>query len=206
MTEEAIRVTLPSGAAGIQRVHDNLGKYEALFLEEKNPVFVWEAVGWCHQEGLDFPDWVREYLGGCAKRLMENTNALKIRDVLPRVFGFKNEKKPGRQQRALLEMFESERFPMQFAVQIFSDENRTPTEARERAREIVYGSSVKEDGDLRQELRKFFGDKLAPRTNAAWRIKIVPWLWENRHFYPTRYPQLPSPDAIFITYFGDTPN
>lgn len=43
-----------------------------LFGESKNPCFVWEAIQFCEEMKLDYPNWVREYLKTASVNLLHN--------------------------------------------------------------------------------------------------------------------------------------
>ena len=57
-----------------------------------NPAYVWWAINICTRQDtqIEFPEWVSQYLAGCAQRMMSSNAAAQsdLRKVLPQILGF----------------------------------------------------------------------------------------------------------------------
>ena len=89
-----------------------------LFGHTGNPYYAWAAIGNCIKHKIEFPEWLLEYLGGCAERMSsdEMKAASDLRKVLPSIFGFPQKPKgPGN----LLDPDADPRDTLAFALRFF---------------------------------------------------------------------------------------
>jgi hypothetical protein len=161
-----------------------------------HPYNVWRAIHVCARHDRPFPKWIRSYLSLCAKRMMDEAKSKDSQDLraaLPRVFGF-----PARRGRGHpLRPYGDEEYGV--ASSLFADkiaEGFKPADARRIALDYLDKSPAKtiDDKTFMTHLKKFYGVKKAPRTNAEWRKLINTWYIETfgllekefRELYPDK--------------------
>ena len=141
-------------------------------LETGNPYYLWEAIGICIEDGLEFPSWVRDYLAMVAENMTSPWAKREhdLRKVLPSILGF--DMKRGRHlldsdpitdDRGLL--------AIRFAIQI--QRGTEPKAALANVREAADRSLAdKDDRTLLSYIKKHFDIADTPRTRAQWEAAI----------------------------------
>jgi hypothetical protein len=121
------------------------------FLATRSPWFAWQAIQRCIKNKREFPDWVVEYLAGCAERMQSDRvrQASDTRKELPWVFGIK-----GRldQNSELLREWAERAFALQFACLVRQGDH--PVDARRDAATDIYGKFEEALGD--ETFRRIF--------------------------------------------------
>jgi hypothetical protein len=143
----------------------------------KNPYFVWEAIDICNTRQWELPDWVRAYLVSCARRMMSEdaVQASDLRKILPEVLGFPRKRGPGNLLKPDGDVGKYFSAAVMFAVEI--EKGAEPSAALRTASEYLDKEVADkiDDKTLRGHIRKLFGVKNAPRTNADWQREIGAW-------------------------------
>jgi hypothetical protein len=87
-----------------QKLWFRLGTLETLYVDTKNPFFVWVAWEIISKHKFEIPEWVLEYFDQCATNLLAvaDTDAPKDANAVTRAIGFKCEKGAGSFQDASL--------------------------------------------------------------------------------------------------------
>ena len=143
-----------------------------------NPFFVWVAIAWCAKLKCDLPDWVLDYLNGCATRMLskEARQSNDFRKILPRVMGFP--KKHGRGAHPLRQDLEPgcdkqfKKAVWAFGMEIFK--GAKPAAAlRDAANALPSKLSETDDKTLRRQIKMEFGVTNSPRTNAEWQHALT---------------------------------
>ena len=140
----------------------------------KNPYYVWRAIKICTSEGKEFPNWVCRYLGGCAKKMMsaEAVAASDLRKVLPGIMGFSLKRGRGNLLKPHGEYLRYLDAAIRFGQEILK--GARPKTALGSAFETldVNASDQMDEKTLQSHIKKFFGVRNAPRTNAEWQEAI----------------------------------
>jgi hypothetical protein len=139
------------------------------------PYFAWQAIDVCIKDKRPFPDWVNDYLAGCAERMcderMQSERAKRASDVgktFQWIFNFPK-KKPGPgglfdpDRELLKEMWKCE-FALNFANRLYQGDD--PVEARGNAGNEMFPD--KDDRTLQRYLREQFQLKKLPRSIGEW--------------------------------------
>jgi hypothetical protein len=153
--------------------------FRAFWQDTGNPHYVWEAMDICAEHKRDFPDWVRGYLDQCARRMADAAQSKAshdLRAILPHVLGFPAKRGPGHPLRPD-EGFEVEYMTpaIVFATEILK--GCKATEALHSASKFLDQplADTIDDKTLLAHIKKHFGVKKAPRTNADWKKLIEAW-------------------------------
>jgi hypothetical protein len=162
-----------------------LKHFDALWKQSDNPYWVWEAVNLCAEHERQFPDWVRHYLNRCAARMMKAANSKTskdFREVLPHALGFRLKRGRGHPLRPDGDAYEYVHAAYEFAIAILNGSK--PTDALHKASTVLPRPLADKitDKTLRDHIKKLFGVKNAPRTNADWHEAIL--LWHIETFAP----------------------
>jgi hypothetical protein len=167
-----------------------------------NPLFVWVEIAYCLDGKDPLPEWVNEYLRQSGRRMLSKkaSDAPDLRSLLPWIFDFRGRRGPGQPFRALKEMRELERYPMEFAAQILSDAQPAPAQARSNAA-ITLSKHNKhpDDRTLQRHLTKFFKVKAAPQDNEGWRKIVVRWLLAH-YWYEGRAQKFPDLQELILQH------
>jgi hypothetical protein len=154
-----------------------------LWQDTDNPYYAWEAINICARHKCAFPDWVQSYLEQCAKRMMDagkSKASNDLRAILPGVFGFPKKRGPGHPLRPDGDEDGSYMFAaIVFAVAI--GDGQKPSQALHKASETLdqpLADNI-DDKTLLEHIKKFFGVKKAPRSNADWKGLIDSWYRET---------------------------
>jgi hypothetical protein len=186
---EADVKTVPGELSAFARFFDACASNPNLLLaacydnwqDTKNPSHMWHAIDICARHKCDFPDWIREYLGLCAKRMMAEAQSKASKDlraILPKVLGFPAKRGRGHPLRP----DGSEDYmtvAWAFAGEIAK--GRKPSDALSNASKVLHktlGDKI-DYKTLLGHIKKHFDLKKAPRTNAEWKKAISNWYLEN---------------------------
>jgi hypothetical protein len=149
--------------------------------DTKNPCHIWQAIDICARHRCDFPEWIRDYLGLCAKRMMEEAHSKASKDlraILPKVFGFPAKRGRGHPLRPDGDD-EYMTVAFAFATEIFKGSK--PSHALRNASKVLDRPLADkiDDKTLLGHIKKEFGLEKAPRTNAEWKTSIDNWYLER---------------------------
>jgi hypothetical protein len=146
------------------------------FGETGNPYYLWQAIGICIEDGLEFPNLVRDYLAIVAENMMSPWAKREhdLRKVLPYILGFDMKRgrhlldpEPVTDDRGLL--------AMRFATQI--QRGTEPKAALANVREAADCSLAdKDDRTLLSYIKKHFDITDTPRTREQWEAGIDAWM------------------------------
>jgi hypothetical protein len=161
-----------------------------LYKKTSDPRWAWRAIQDRIHRHEPFPDWILEYLDGCARGILRAKGDLG-RELVP-ALGFSGKSGPKRDDADLLMV---EQFAMAFAAEIF--QGTSAGKARKKAADRC--GAWKDDKDRKRRLKDFFGglpttDELKtiwPNTNLEWRLVISRWLLMHPG-YTEHYPGLPT--------------
>jgi len=180
------REQFPFGEALLAYFRDpdhSLPHDRAQWEETRNPYYVWEAIKTCGEHKREFPDWVRDYLIACAKRMLspESARSKDYRTVLPSILGFAHAKRgPGHplQPRGNEESDDYMCLAHAFSIEIQKTER--PADALGNALNSTsarWGERLqdKDDKTLKTNIAKYYGMKRVPRTADEWRRIIYLW-------------------------------
>jgi hypothetical protein len=160
------------------------------------PVFTWGQIRDCIRRNEEFPDYAKDYLVGCADRMLSDRARLSkdARKELPRIFGFLGIKGGLDPFRALHRDRLRCNFAARFAHWIL--QGKEPKDALVKARRDVYGNELLvksvhprqkrnqkqkaageekvnfSDKQLERDLQKDFQLKKLPRTREEWLPEI----------------------------------
>jgi hypothetical protein len=131
------------------------------------PYFAWWAIRICIKHKRQFPDWITDYLGECADRMLSD-DAKRISDArktLLWIFGFpKNRPGPGGLFKPGIEVLKDQ-FAVNFALRLHGGED-DPVKARgDAGDEFLPGT---EDRTLQRYLLEVFQLKKMPSTYDQW--------------------------------------
>jgi hypothetical protein len=149
--------------------------------ETKNPLHVWHAIDICARHKCDYPEWIRDYLALCAKRLMEEakSKAPRIsRTIFSKMFGFST--KRGRGHPLRLDGDDDYMIAAWAFAGKIAKGNKPSDALRDASRVLDKRLYDKiDDKTLLSHIKKYFGVKKAPRTNGEWKRLIDSWYLEN---------------------------
>jgi hypothetical protein len=137
-----------------------------LFGHTGNPYYAWSAIGDCIKHKMEFPEWLIEYLGQCAERMLsdEARAASDLRKVLPSIFGFPRKSSgPGR----LLDPDTDPRDTLSFALRFLrkvAEGHELPDALKEAS--IDTNCECADDKTLKHWVCENFGLKSWPRDRA----------------------------------------
>ena len=160
------------------------------------PVFTWWQIRDCIRRNEEFSDWIKDYLVGCADRMLSDKARLSkdARKELPWIFGFLGIKGGLDPSRALHRDRLKAKFAVYFAHWILR--GKEPEHALAKARRDVYGNELLvkmvhprqkrnqkqkaageeklnfSDKQLERDLQKAFRLKKLPRTREEWLPEI----------------------------------
>jgi hypothetical protein len=175
--------------------HQYLDSLKQIWIEQKNPFWVWVAIKTsCHNKH-SLPNWACDYLEDCADQLLSpKAFSGDFARKLPRMFGFSLKSGPRHPRKISARMLENERFAMAFAKHILNEEK--PSDARTSAANECEGRwPAADDKTLQAALRDHFKLERAPRIGRAWKKIIIRWLIDNP-LYRERYPDLPMINVL----------
>jgi hypothetical protein len=138
-----------------------------------NPLFVWWAIDICAKYKHELPQWVLDYLAGCAERMVsrEARKSAELRDILPRVLGFPA--RPGRGHHPLRPDNNAEYETAAYVFAEAIDEGVKPSTALQKAANALPRGLLEiDEKTLRRRIMKQFGVTSAPRTNADWKLAL----------------------------------
>jgi hypothetical protein len=140
-----------------------------------DPTFVWLAIDFCIKHKKPYPDWVTDYLGDVAQRMMsDDARAAKdLRAVLPGIMGFPAKQPgPGRPLDPSGGKDDAALLAGRFAIEIV-DRGLEPTEAlREAVKLLPPEVADRDEKTLWRWLMKAVDLKCRPSTNAEWRAAL----------------------------------
>jgi hypothetical protein len=157
---------------------NQLAHGRAFWEESGNPYYVWEAIDICAKNKLDLPPWVRSYLDLCARNMMnaaQSKASKDLRESLPGILSFPAKRGRGHPLRPDGEGTEYMTAAMVFAAEIAKGQK--PKDALHKASESLDRPLADDIGDktLLEHIKRQFGVKKAPRTNAEWNRLIRAW-------------------------------
>jgi hypothetical protein len=127
-----------------------------------NPYYAWWALNNCIKHKIEFPEWLIEYLGACAARMLssEARAASDLREVLPSILGFPRKRGPGK----LLDPDADPRDTLSFACRFLREiaEGRELSDALKEAA-VATNCEATDDKTLRHWIQENFGLKEWPR-------------------------------------------
>jgi hypothetical protein len=141
----------PASHQVVDDLHDAVRQLAKEFLATRSPWFAWAAIRRCIKHKREFPDWVIDYLGGCADRMQSERvrRTSDTRNELPWVFGIKG----GLDQNSeLLREWAERAFALKFALLV--GKGNHPVDARRDAAIDIYGKAEDAFGD--EVFRKLF--------------------------------------------------
>jgi len=173
-----------------------LNGFKSLWIEQKNPVWVWSAIKTSIRNHHSFPNWVCNYLEQCADQVLSpEASTHDFARKLPRMLGFTPTRGPKHQLKIGERMVRNERFAMKFAEHILN--GKKPSDARGAAANECRGRWQKaDDKTLQAALREHFKLKRAPVSKLVWQRIVIKWL-VNNPLYFHKYPDLPPLNALF---------
>ncbi len=170
---------------------DYLNSTKALWLEQGNPIWQWLAIQSSSHNKHPYPQWVCEYLGKAADRLLSgDVHGGDFARKLPAILGFQAKRGPRHPLKAFKRMLKIEQFAMKFAKHILA--GTKPSIARKDAACECdrYWGDV-DDKVLQGALREHFGLKRLPTSTLTLQQIVLNWLIANP-LYSVRYPDLPA--------------
>jgi hypothetical protein len=158
-----------------------MAHYCARWQDSGNPYYVWEAMDICSSRKLAFPDWVRCYLDQCAQRMVaaQTRTSKGLKEILPRVLGFPRKRGAWHPLQPEGKASEFMASAVVFATAI--EKGMRPTDALSEAY-MVLGQRQADKIDaktLREHIKKLYGVKKAPRSNAEWKALLRAWYLEK---------------------------
>jgi hypothetical protein len=149
----------------------------AAWNETRNPVFAWMAIDACSRGNIEFPEWVRLYLGDCAQRMLspDAEEASDVRKVLPSIMGFSLRRGPGNPLKPFGNDWQYTDAAITFMGGIAK--GAKPAAALRSAFDGLDSTAADkmDEKTLQSHIKKFFEVSRAPRTNAGWRQVILAW-------------------------------
>jgi hypothetical protein len=148
--------------------HHYLEGVKALWIEQKNPYWVWVAIKTSIRNDEPFPDWVCEYLEQVADQLLARGAASgDFARKLPQILGFRSKSGPKHPLKIGRRMLRNEEYAMKFAKHILM--GKTPKNARnDAANESDRYWREADDKTLQAALREHFKLRRAPSGNRVW--------------------------------------
>ena len=179
----------------LDKSHGYLNALRLLWIEDANPLWPIAAIASSYQNQHTLPNWVMEYLGPCAERMLAPESAKgDFARNMPRIFGFSPKAGPRHQLRAAKRMLHNEEFAMKFARHILL--GKEPSDARADAANELEGEwKETDDKVLQKAAREHFRPECSPRKTVHWQAIVIIWLIQNP-LYQIRYPYLPRLDAL----------
>jgi hypothetical protein len=149
--------------------------------ETGNPYYAWLAIDVCIEHQRTLPEWLRAYLGECAKRMLSEhaREAGDLRKVLPWALGFPNvldsEQRrcgPGNLLDPHPRGFERMMFALGFAIRL--EKGEEPLEAmRNACNEVFEGKEADaDDKTLQRWLLKEFDLERWPANTEQWKSVV----------------------------------
>ena len=186
--DKAQRLLAELDAAGPDWPVDRIRENPDIFVDEasrewmrtKNPYWAWSAIDFCESNDVEYPAWVKDYLAGCARRMLSDgaRETSDLRKSLPAILGFSLER--GRGHLLDPERVGKKYFPAAFNFAFEISKGASPKDALQRAFDALDpGEGNMEDKTLQSHVNKIFGVSQTPRTNAEWKRVIGPWMIEN---------------------------
>jgi hypothetical protein len=159
--------------------------YCTLWQESRDPYYVWSAINVCIDQDHEFPKWIRDYLGQCAKRMESSFEQAKDRrKVLPEIFGFYARRR-GRSQPLHPFGDVSDLKYLELAAAFAGEIAKAtdPLAALDAALsrpEISSDMLDRERKTLLSRITKEFGLQTVPSDADEWRDKIAAWFKANQ--------------------------
>ena len=169
---------------------------KALWIEQKNPYWVWVAVKTSIRNNDSLPDWVCKYLEEVADHLLSPDAASgDFARKLPRILGFHTKSGPNHPLKIRARMLRNEEFAMRFAKHILM--GKTPKNARnDAANESGQYWQDADDKSLQTALREHFKLNRAPVSTPSWQSIVIRWIFDNP-LALARYRDLPPLNELF---------
>jgi hypothetical protein len=176
--------------------HRYLDGFKYLWREQKNPIWVWNAIKTSVHNKHSLPNWVCDYLEECANQLLSSSAYTgDFARKLPRMLGFNLKSGPKHPLKISARMLKNEQFAMRFAKHILN--GKRPSDARSNAANECGGRWLEaDDKTFQTALRQHFKLKRVPKTGSAWKTIVIQWMTMNP-LYHSRYPDLPALNVIF---------
>lgn len=150
-----------------------------LWMEEVNPIRVWEAIVICNKHGFPFPPWISAYVDDCASRMTApDATRGDLRKALPKIVGFNM--KPGANLLSPNghDHDDDDLLALRFAIEIVALGSTTEDALSNACATLNPVLSTRDSRTLLRRIKKFFGIKSTPRTRAEWEAAIEPWFIE----------------------------
>ena len=176
--------------------HHYLEGVKTLWIEQKNPYWIWVAIKTSIRNDEPFPDWVCEYLEQVADQLLATGAASgDFARKLPQILGFRSTSGPKHPLKIGRRMLRNEEYAMKFAKHILM--GKTPKNARnDAANESDRYWREADDKTLQAALREHFKLRRAPSGNRVWQPIVIRWIFGNP-LALDRYPDLPRLNVLF---------
>ena len=137
----------------------------------RNPYYVWNAIHLCTEHNRQFPEWVLLYLAECSTRMLapDAKKSNDLRKILPSILGFPAKRGPGKPLDPDQDPNDVMELAIRFAIEI--EKGMDPPAARREATKYLPRRRADkiDDKTLQVWLKKHFGLKKSPRTNAEWK-------------------------------------
>jgi hypothetical protein len=148
--------------------------YLSLYLDTKNPVYMWEAIKFCTDHNLHLPEFVYIYLRAVANIMLsdEVRQCPDLREILPHdILLFPKKKSgPGRLLDPDAAPDDRTLFTIKFLCKLEQNREWQPSKAFEETQcEIDVSVGDKDDKTLWRWLTEELGLPRRPKTNAEWR-------------------------------------
>jgi hypothetical protein len=150
--------------------------------ETNEPYYAWNAIQICAKTKRQLPSWTQHYVGHCGQRMTDAAQLNQsndLRKILPLVLGFKAKRGRGHPLRP-----DGDEPEYMLAASKFGSAIQKGYKPEDALAYAAGGlpeplSDKIESKTLLRHIKKHFGVKNAPRTNADWKHEIRSWYFEN---------------------------